>query len=422
MEILLTANDADGDMFGISVTAASTANALADTFEAALYINNADDTAASMTDAILIESTTASGITNAVNASDAEIDTALNAGANNIALTTGTIGSNGAAVIDFASFDVAGSGTTTWGNSGNNDVLILNSDNTTTNNQIDIRPANVSGTLIQSQYDGAATLTGAIVGFSMDLDTNLTPAAGGSNLTGILLTMDDNGASTSIGLDIDGATDFGIDLDGMTSGTDIRLSNGESISNATNGFIDIDADFRPTTADARSLGGASNEWTALWVADLDADTSATDGIRLGTDNDAFIGYDEVGQDRVEVAGARADLWIEDVLSLGKQAVTTTAGGATEEINVTSSFMAVTVSDDNDVIQLTETGALDGDTLVIVNVDGTASDTVGIDAIADRTDLVGGADVTLDQSDVITLIYSSDLSAWVQVSASNNTPL
>ena len=53
-EILLTANDADADVLGISITGAATANAAAGSYEAGLFIDNAENTAASMTDAILI--------------------------------------------------------------------------------------------------------------------------------------------------------------------------------------------------------------------------------------------------------------------------------------------------------------------------------------------------------------------------------
>jgi hypothetical protein len=100
--ITLTGNDADGDMFGIVITGAATANAAAGTYEAAISIDNAENTAGSMPDAILITSSGINtGVTDAIDASAANIDNALNFGANTILGTTGN--------IDMTHFDVVGS-------------------------------------------------------------------------------------------------------------------------------------------------------------------------------------------------------------------------------------------------------------------------------------------------------------------------
>lgn len=102
-EILLTSNDADADVFGITITAASTVNAVGGTYEAGIFIDNADTTAGSMNDGILITSSGVdAGLVDAVDASAANITNALNAGANTITGTT--------AVIDFTNFDVLGTG------------------------------------------------------------------------------------------------------------------------------------------------------------------------------------------------------------------------------------------------------------------------------------------------------------------------
>ncbi|MEK7460958.1 MAG: hypothetical protein AAB647_01945, partial [Patescibacteria group bacterium] len=408
IEILLTADDADGDMFGMTITGAATANAAAGSYEAGLVIDNQENNAGSMPDGILITATNASAITDAIDASDAEIDNALNVGTNNIAITTGTIGSNGAAVINFANFDVAGSGTMTLGNSGDNDVMVLNSDNTTTNNQIDIRPANTSGTLIVSQYDAAATLTGALVGLNLDLDTNVTPAAGGSNMTGILLAMDDNGASTSIGLDIDGAVDFGIDLAGLTSGTDIRLSNNVTLDGSGANELTLNATILPSTASARDLGGASNEWDDIFVGD-------DNGLNLGLDQDAELAYDETTDDRVELTGTGASLYVEDRLGLGRQTFTMATGGAaTENLTPTQSYVEVTGQDNvADLVQIQTGSAKEGDLLIITNLSAT---TVSIDQTA-TTKLSGGGDIALTQYDVMMLVF--DGTNWLQVAQTTN---
>lgn len=81
--INLTGNDADGDVFGIKVLAAATANATTGTYEAGLTIDNAEDTAASMTDALLITSSGVNnGVTDAIDVSAANINNGINLGAN----------------------------------------------------------------------------------------------------------------------------------------------------------------------------------------------------------------------------------------------------------------------------------------------------------------------------------------------------
>ena len=81
----------------------------------------------------------------------------------------------------------------------------------------------------------------------------------------------------------------------------------------------------------------------------------------------------------------------------------------------------TVTDDGDTFQISESSAKDGDILVIMNVDATATDTINIDEVTGgSTDTFLTSDpVALDQGDSITLMYSVDLSAWVQISLSDN---
>ncbi|MEP7166771.1 MAG: MerR family DNA-binding transcriptional regulator [Candidatus Woesebacteria bacterium] len=82
-QINLTANDADGDVFGLKIAAAATTNATTGSYEAGITIDNAEDTAASMTDGILITSSGINnGITDAIDVSAANINNAINLGAN----------------------------------------------------------------------------------------------------------------------------------------------------------------------------------------------------------------------------------------------------------------------------------------------------------------------------------------------------
>lgn len=109
LSITLTANDADADVFGIRLTAADGV-AAAGSYEAGITIDNADATAASMTDAILITSSGVNlGVTDAIDVSAANILNAINIGANNIASTgTVTFSRADAGVVTLAPADDAG--------------------------------------------------------------------------------------------------------------------------------------------------------------------------------------------------------------------------------------------------------------------------------------------------------------------------
>jgi|GEM_PF-4082808 len=131
--IVLTANDATGDMFGLKITGAATDNAAAGSYEAGIVIDNADDAAGSMPDAILVTSSGVdAGVTDAIDASAANITNALNVGANTIAGTT--------AVINFSQFDLAATGKTDWvmAAAGQLTIDAAATDNTTTTGVIDI--------------------------------------------------------------------------------------------------------------------------------------------------------------------------------------------------------------------------------------------------------------------------------------------
>ena len=115
-----------------------------------------------------------------------------------------------------------------------------------------------------------------------------------------------------------------------------------------------------------------------------------------------------------------DVFIEDDLTLGKHAFTTSSGGvATETVVPTASFLAITITNDGDLIRLSETGAQDGQILVVINVDATAADTVVMDEVAGQQEQPGNLDISLDQNDTATYMYSSDRSAWLLISNTNN---
>lgn len=140
---------------------------------------------------------------------------------------------------------------------------------------------------------------------------------------------------------------------------------------------------------------------------------------------ALESFDGVGSGQIMVfvenswyAPSSQSVFIEDKLGLGKQSYVTSGG--VETFSPTSSYVAVTVTGDGDLVQISEAGAKDGDILVMVNVDATPTDTVVIDNIVGQVN-VGGSDLSLDSGDTLTLIYNSDLSAWVRLSNADNSP-
>ncbi|MBI4713839.1 hypothetical protein HY771_01490, partial [Candidatus Uhrbacteria bacterium] len=83
LDMTLVGNDADADVFGIRITATPTSAAAANTYEAGLSIVNAENTAGSMPDAIIITSSGVdTGITDGIDVSDSNITNAVNAGIN----------------------------------------------------------------------------------------------------------------------------------------------------------------------------------------------------------------------------------------------------------------------------------------------------------------------------------------------------
>jgi hypothetical protein len=218
-----------------------------------------------------------------------------------------------------------------------------------------------------------------------------------------VFAVDTSGSQIFVGGPIDtiGATTV-IQLGG-TNATDIWLQKNTRLS----------GNLVPEAAGTRDLGSTTAEFDDIYVGN-------DDGIFLGADQDAVLAYDEAGDDRIELSGSNASLYLEDRLGLGKQALTTAAGGVgTQIVSPADSYLGITVSEDGDTIQIDEALAKDGDLLFIVNEDTTASDTVIIEDLDNQIELTGDANASLDQGDTLLLIYNGTLTAWTQVGGSNN---
>lgn len=168
----------------------------------------------------------------------------------------------------------------------------------------------------------------------------------------------------------------------------------------------------PDAASTRDLGSATTEWDELYLGD-------DNGLKLGLDQDASLVYDEITDDRVELAGTNADLWIEDTLSLGAQTFTVTDDGvANDTLTVTASYVKMAedtgANPGNPSIVISETGAKDGDIVMIVRTDAN-SGTIDVNDSAGVNEQSGN--FVFSQFDTITFIYSVD--RWVQVAQANN---
>lgn len=101
--ITLTQNDADGDLFGIKMTAAATANAAANSYEYGYFFDCAENTAGACLDGILITSSGANtGLTDGLDVSAANITNGINLGANILAMTDGDFDATGKFSLDAA--------------------------------------------------------------------------------------------------------------------------------------------------------------------------------------------------------------------------------------------------------------------------------------------------------------------------------
>lgn len=118
--ISLTANDADGDMFGLVVQTKGTANAAAGSYENLILLTNSENTVGVVAAGIKLTSTSGvdGDITTGIDVSDANITNAISVGTNTILGT--------AATIDFSEFDVSSTtGSITIDDGGNAGQILV---------------------------------------------------------------------------------------------------------------------------------------------------------------------------------------------------------------------------------------------------------------------------------------------------------
>lgn len=283
------------------------------------------------------------------------------------------------------------SGNATGTGASNSGDIIIRSGNSTNSNsgnvQLDVGSA--GGTLgsvsIGSTYVATAINIGQVAANSISSTVNIATATNGTQAVTI--------GSTSV------------------AGNSLTLQAGSGGGITANGNISLNGNLTPNAAGTRDLGSATLEFDELFLAD-------DSGLVLGLDSDATLGYDEAGDDRVELTGTGASLFIEDRLSLGVQianiADTGDANPATLTLTPTASYIEVSCNDvDTCDITMGEASAKQGDLVIILVT--TATGTADFTDSAGVSELAGNFNAGVN--DVVSMIYMG--TAWVEISRSNN---
>jgi cytoskeletal protein CcmA (bactofilin family) len=181
------------------------------------------------------------------------------------------------------------------------------------------------------------------------------------------------------------------------------------------GISGVSGNITPEAAGTRDLGSTTLEFDELFVAD-------DGGIKFGLDQDADLAYDETTDDRVELTGTGASLFIEDKLALGVQTLTLTDDGtANDTLTPTATYVRIdadeTANGGVPDLVISETGAKDGQLLIILNNEQDGSnDTFTLTNSAGVLQL-GATTVTVGPNDGGIFIYMND--RWVTLGSQNN---
>lgn len=394
--VTLTANDADADLFGIQINTVATLNASGGSYEALIRLDNAENTIATVTDGILItsSSSTDQDITDAIDVSHTNIVNAINVGANIVLGTTGD--------INLSNFDVTGSSgdITTAGD------IAINGGDITATGDLTVTPA--GGDIF---FANAVTLN--LGGNATDVAYNIigdsTAGASGS------MTSDDDlyiegflEADSGTILSPDSTNDISIVTD-----SDSTL-NVTGLSAGTGNALCLDGSSNVVTCTVGS-GGISGTGTAGQVAFFDSSsniTSETSGFGWDSTNNLFT----------LTAGTGNTTQTAQTISSTAQGLT--SGGLINanlvNTSVTASFtgdiLGVSSNRDNDTAlqTLTDTGnlvefgrttttnnasAVTNVTGAVLNITNTVTATAG--TIADSANLIS---ITQDADATGALLY------------------
>ena len=265
--------------------------------------------------------------------------------------------------------------------------------------------------------------------------------AGNTDLTGALTV---NGTSTIDDLVIAGAMDFtgALDVTGTSTFDDVVIAgpldmtgNMDITGTATFDTVVVlatagqgfDSDLVPVEDDTHSLGAATYQWKNLYVdgtANLD-EVAIVGNVIVGVDGTGhtFTWYSDIASDsmvysdttgKLTITGSASgdaldvvdgDVYIQDVLKLGRQTETTTTDST---VTIASSYLEVDGSTGNDII-LSATGAKEGDVLFVVNI---GTETWELDGDTGTMKVDGGTNVDVSATDGVIFIF--DGANWIQM--------
>jgi len=311
MVMTLTNNDADADQFGISITAAATAVGGAASYEAGLVYDCAENTAAACIDGVRLTAGTATGMTDGVDASDADIDNAINIGANLIMGTDDSlsVGATDDTVI-LDSNDSDGTYTCTDADVNAGCTFAAGGTGNTVLGSATSTSVNVLGVAVDLDITGGMSL-------DADLASNISTAAGDITVdaeAGSVVIIGSEAAADSISLDAN---------DTVTSGLTVVVGSVSGMS-VDGGLTDFGGG---------TCGVADGDNDVCIAADLEVDNELEvdgsidlDGTVMDADVSGAISLDADTASNFSVSGASVDLTFESelgsVVVKGDEAVAT----------------------------------------------------------------------------------------------------
>lgn len=233
----LTNNDADGDLFGLKLVAAASANAAAGSYEYLIGLDCAENTAGACPDALLITSTGVNaGVTDAIDVSASNITNGINLGDNILLMAAGNVDADTLAIDSTDDMTI----TVTSGSAGE-DLTIQQAG------------ANDSSIIISAAGTGADALSLQATAGTVDIDGNLITV---DSTNDMVIQVTSSGAGEDLYIAQVGGNDSSVLISAAGTGTDaIQLL-------ASAGAVDIQASTDVTITPGDDLDLMGNEGAA----------------------------------------------------------------------------------------------------------------------------------------------------------------
>jgi len=353
--IKLYADDADGDAFGLWITAQETANAAAGSYRALIRLKNMENTVGAVQDGIEIQAVDGAngGITDALDVSDSKITNAINVGSNNYLTSNMTVSET--------------AGILTWSDLASNALMTLTDAGATGN-------LSVSGAL---SLGGDLNMANNLILNVGNAGTDFT-AGGGLTLAGTLtangvVALGDNGDTVAIN-----SSDWDVDATGALSGI------ASVDSNANQSVLYLNIPVSGTDATSHAVG-------------LQIDGNG--GIRVSATGD---GAGNV-LDRIVDIGRSGGT---DTVNVGDATSSVAIGGATANVALQDADWSISGAGAASFGAVSLTGNLDMANNLILNVGNAGTDFTGTGGLTLAGALTTNG--TLDANGVATFNTDTDL--------------